>query len=123
MFEDIRPNIDNADSLARATTAELREMQRQFPGIPEDYTTFLRELGSGNLGEIQVYSGPIGPRDVYPLASGELEKVVLIGDDMQGYCFGFDVGNRFQLVEVDPKGQVDRSIERTFGELVRRFFG
>jgi len=123
MFENIKDNIGNLSSLVKLTTEEVRELQLQFPSLPQDYIEFLREIGSGNLGDIQIYSGPTNPDSVYPSISSELAQVVLVGDDLQGYCFAFDMIDGFRLVEVDPQGNVDRSIEQRFEDLIRRFHG
>ena len=37
-----------------------------------------------------LYSGPLPPSDIYPQLT-HLKNIVLIGDDMMGYCLGYDL--------------------------------
>lgn len=62
----------------------------RHPELPADYLAYLRDVGwgiapSGHM----IYSGPISPDEVYPQLADETNRV-LIGDDMQGYCLGYD---------------------------------
>lgn len=108
--------------LRQLTPAEISELKAETPELPQDYLGFLGMIGCGNLGELQVYSGPISPAFVYPQPKGDLSKIVLIGDDLQGYCFGFDTGRQGVLVEVDPRGVPRDRSEGSFLSLVERFF-
>jgi hypothetical protein len=77
------------------------------PGLPEEYLQFLEQLGYGCFDGLSIYSGPMPPRETYPNFQSDPLNVMLIGDDMQGYCFGFDKSREFTLVEVDPLGVPD----------------
>jgi hypothetical protein len=74
----------------RLTTSECDRLVAKYPDLPADYLAYLRDVGWGNApsGHI-VYSGPIHPDEVYPQLAGERTRV-LIGDDFQGYCLGYD---------------------------------
>jgi len=119
MFEEIKNEL--SDQLGKLNDEEINILLTEFSGLPNDYLVFLKEVGYGNLGEIQIYSGPIPPNEVYPV-NKELEGIILFGDDHQGYCFGFDSRDSFRVVEVDPKGSPDKSIESDFSSLIREYF-
>lgn len=122
MFEDIKSKVENLSELDSVSVAAIEALQKAHPDMPRDYLLFLQEIGSGSLGGMQLYSGPISAVSVYPFAVGtDLEKLLLIGDDFQGFCYGFDSAGGFRVVEVDPRGRIDRSLEPTFSQLVRRF--
>jgi hypothetical protein len=78
------------------TSAEVELMAAEYPSMPPAYFEYLRDFGwglapSGHL----IYSAPISPNEVHSQLSGDRERV-LIGDDMQGYCLGYDfVSTRF----------------------------
>jgi hypothetical protein len=74
-----------------STASELERLATIWPGLPGDYLAYLRDIGWGTAvnGRHMVYSGPIRPGEVYPQLSDETNRV-LIGDDMQGYCLGYD---------------------------------
>ena len=105
MWNEIKKSVENVEGLTKLDANGAAALSSQFPGIPSDYLSFLQEIGFGNLGNIQIYSGPALCNSVYPQhVSDRLASIVLIGDDMQGYCFGFDIENQYRIVEVDDKG-------------------
>lgn len=116
-FEEVVSHFDRNVSLTRLTDRDVELLVEAHPEIPADYRRFLREVGYGDLGEIQLYSGPVSADSVYPRLSG-LQNIVLFGDDFQGYCFGFDLADHWRIVEVSPSGQVDRSVESLFIQLL-----
>jgi hypothetical protein len=72
------------------TTSEIERLVAEHPGLPTDYLAYLRDVGWGTAPNgHMVYEGPISPDEVYPQLAGETNRV-LIGDDMQGYCLGYD---------------------------------
>lgn len=121
-YEHILVNIENLQSLSQLNDEELLQLQSSVEGLDCDYLEFLRTIGFGNLGEIQLYSGLISPTTVYSTKQGELDHIVLFGDDQQGYCFGFDRNDGLRVVEIDPKGNVSKSVEPTFFELLSAYF-
>ncbi len=122
-FDSIRNNIPNAESLRRLSTSEVEILRSRHPGLSEDYLEFLREVGFGNLGKIQLYSRPTSAGSVYSPMPKHLQQILLIGDDMQGYCFGFDTDNGFRLVEISPKGTIEPGVESEFTGFLRGCFG
>lgn len=61
------------------------------------------------------------PSETYPNFQGDLLNVMLIGDDMQGYCFGFDKSRGFALIEVDPRGTPQDIAEHDFLSFVAAY--
>lgn len=92
----------------------LDSLRAEYPELPADYFSYLMSVGHGEAPSGRmIYSGPIDPSDVY----GERLKnsrIVLLGDDMMGYCLGFDRDSR-RLGEVSPRGEWESwPPERTF---------
>lgn len=72
------------------TDAEVAAIRREFPELPDDYLEYLRTTGWGDTPSgHMVYSGPIKVGDIYR-DSVNLPEIVLLGDDHQGYCLGYD---------------------------------
>lgn len=73
--------------LAPEVVAELR---RQFPILREDYFHYLMSVGWGESGAgPMIYEGPTTPEEIYG-PRYELARILLLGDDFQGYCFGYN---------------------------------
>lgn len=73
----------------RLTDSEVLRLLASYPKLPSAYLGFLRNQGWGTAASgHMIYSNPISPTEVYPQL-GE-EGRVLIGDDMQGFCLGYD---------------------------------
>lgn len=82
--------------------SEVDSIRQEYPTLPESYFTYLLDHGSGQTPSGRtIYGGPIPPQDIYPSFEGE--QIVLLGDDFQGYCLGFDQFRR-QFGEIDPRG-------------------
>jgi hypothetical protein len=81
--------------LRPATSSDIERLRARWPQLPEDYFAYMRDVGWGTSpsGRHMIYSGPIAPDEVYPQLSSETNRV-LIGDDMQGYCLGYDFATK-----------------------------
>lgn len=119
-FEELVDHFKTEGSLTKVSANELQSICSDFAGIPEEYLRFLEVAGYGNLGDIQLFERPTKPGTVYPNASGRLVDILLIGDDFQGYCFGFDRTDRWRIVEVSPRGEIDTTVESEFLSLLDR---
>lgn len=106
----------------RASAEEIVRLRERYPGLPEEYLDFLCEVGSGDIKELQIYSGPTSAYGIYPCVDETLSHILLFGDDFQGHCFGFDVEKNYQVVEVDPSGKFCLDVELNFSELIRTYF-
>src|SRR5262245_60066240 len=46
--------------------AQLQSIAAEFPGAPQHYLQFLRDIGWGSFGDnFMFYSGPVAPSDVF----------------------------------------------------------
>ena len=74
----------------RLTSSQINALLAEWPGLPPDYLVHLREVGWGTAPNGRmIYSGPISPDEIYSQLANETNRV-LIGDDMAGYCLGYD---------------------------------
>ena len=72
------------------TENELDQLKDEYPSLPYDYLCYLREIGWGETpGGYMIYSEPISPSEIYPDLI-DMQSRLIIGDDFQGYCLGFD---------------------------------
>ncbi len=122
MFEDIYIKIHDPSELVQLTVEEISQLRSQYPQLPADYLEFLGEVGSGDLGNLVIYASPMSPAEVYGGSrSAGLDGILLFGDDMQGFCYGFDLKDDCRVVEIDPRGNVNRTIAPKFLSFVRYF--
>ncbi|MCS6180354.1 SMI1/KNR4 family protein [Shewanella baltica] len=121
MFEHLLNKIETLSELERASEDKISKLKLDIPNLPDDYLEFIKTIGFGNLSDIQLYGEPVPPRYIYGDRLG-LESIVLFGDDFQGYCFGFDINDGCRVVEVSPKGEVDKSVEPSFKSLMEGYF-
>lgn len=119
-FSDILENIESLDRLTQMS--KLESNQLGLASYPQDYVDFMHQIGFGNLGSLQIYNAPINPESVYPAHVQQLKTVVLFGDDFQGYCFGFDIADGMRVVEINPRGDVDKSVELSLKLFIRTHF-
>jgi hypothetical protein len=120
MFEEIYTAINDPSKLHCRSDEEISELLVRYPALPEDYCKFLREVGFGNLGTLVIYDAPMRSTEVYPVEV-PLEGIVLFGDDMQGYCYGFDLMEGGRVVEIDPRGEIDRTVQANFLDFIKAF--
>lgn len=72
---------------------EINNFTSEFPNLPDDYIEYLLNTGWGETESGRmIYQGPIDPKEVYG-PDNSLKNIVLLGDDFQGYCLGFDLSN------------------------------
>lgn len=113
IFDDLLPLKAQGSLLSKLKPLEPAKLQRlidRYPALPSDYVSFLISLGFGEIGEAQymIYSGLGEPDFVYgePVPP-QLEKVILFGDDFQGFNAGFQTDS-WEIVEIDP---IDRRVD------------
>jgi hypothetical protein len=115
----IRERVPDWRHLNPISSANAAKLAEEYPGLPEDYLEILTTLGYGALGILQLYSGPVRPRTIYPNSVDALYTILLVGDDTQGYCFGFDTARAFSVVEVGPHGLLEPGSYPTITEFLR----
>ena len=83
--------------------AEVDALAAEFPNLPQDYLRYLAGTGWGEAASgSMIYSGPIYPDAVFGPGI-DLEHVVLLGDDFQGNCLGYNLATK-QYGEVIDNG-------------------
>lgn len=93
----------------KLTDEGLVALQERFPELPPGYFEYLKAYGWGmTLSGRMLYSGPIGPEEIFGDAH-ELPGVVLLGDDLAGYFFAFSLEAR-QYGEVDQRGNWESAL-------------
>lgn len=123
LFDRIRERISATDQLPRLGSDDIDVLKKRHPELPADYLRFLVEVGYGDLGELQLHSGPSDAESFYPTTPESLKNVIIFGDDKQGYCFGFDKSNGHQVVEISPGGEVVTDVGPDFTSLLQGYFG
>ena len=72
------------------TSESIAKLRRQHPRLRSDYFDYLSAVGWGETeAGPNIYSGPIDPDEIYGHRA-EHTGIVLLGDDFQGYCFGYN---------------------------------
>ena len=103
--------LEKCEKVVSSVTANLKSI---YSSLPTDYLSFLEEIGSGEIGNAAyvIYNGVLSPDEVYDEVTAEgLKDLLIFGDDMQGYCSGFDLSQGWSVVEIDP---TDMSYRKTF---------
>lgn len=85
---------------------------------PEDYVSFMEQVGWGEQIGINIYSGP-STLEAMGLSEGP-PGFVAFGDDMAGFFYGYDAGHD-TVVGVDPNGWLLEDQEVSFHELMVEF--
>jgi hypothetical protein len=84
--------------------SEVDALKAAYPELPNAYFDYLLAVGAGEADSGRmIYSGPIVPSSVYGPRYQD-SRIVLLGDDMQGYCFGFD-RQSLQFGEISDFGE------------------
>lgn len=102
------------DKLEVVDLPAIKKLQNIYPGLPEEYLKFLEQVGSGEIGEAVyvIYNGVLVADEIYDETTAkDLNSILIFGDDMQGFCSGFDTENGWVVVEIDP---ADMSCKKTF---------
>ena len=123
MFEDLIVGKDRSplSSLQPCDMATRERIRRDHPHVPQDYLEFLGSIGAGLIGDgrYSLYTGLTTPRSVFGVMPPGTENILLFGDDMQGFCAGFDV-TTWQVVEIDSSDMSVRRVAPSFEAFLRR---
>jgi hypothetical protein len=81
--------------------------QRKFPWVPEDYWSFLRDVGDGTFGPIRFYGG-LAVLEDFNVRDGPA-GFVAFGDNFAGTFYGLhpNYGARVVLVDMDDRRLID----------------
>lgn len=118
-LESLREKLSQISGRHPLTPGECDGLRLEFPGLPEEYLSFLETLGWGNYGEIMVYSGPVFPED-FDMPKTIPVDVLLVADNFQGTVIGFHGQHEFAPVEI-YRGRLS-FCEEDFYTLVDSFF-
>lgn len=120
MYKDLLEKLRTRAGIRIQPTvySSLSQSQMLYPEIPEDYWTFLREIGWGNLGVMMLYSGPTEPDNFNSQYTGKLPGLILIGDDFQGFSYYFDRDDRCKIVEANWRLEIE-VVSDTFESFIR----
>lgn len=125
MYEDLLVETQpggRLEKFERVGSLVTEQIKNIYPNLPKEYLVFLEEIGSGEIGNAAyiIYNGVLTPDEIYDEVTAEdLKNILIFGDDMQGYCSGFDVENRWSVVEVDPTDMSFRKIFDNFSAFIR----
>ncbi|MEW9679357.1 SMI1/KNR4 family protein [Pseudomonas sp. TE50-2] len=123
-YEDLQPDKASGllAKLETATAQVLAALTADHSQVPADYVAFMKELGWGEVGEAayMLYEGLLTPDQVYDEDDElPLDGILLFGDDMQGYCSGFDTNNGWVVVDIDPVSREANQVADSFSEYIR----
>ena len=84
--------------------AAVERIRQTFPGIPEDYLAYLREVGPGSVRECQyaIYEGPdwCDEEPLFSWFESNGRKLLVVGDNFSGDLFAFDTEQNYGVVEL-----------------------
>jgi hypothetical protein len=120
MFDDLTAHRALA-SLEPCDKETLERTRKLRPDVPRDYLEFLGVIGAGQIGDGRyvLYTGLVEPAGVFGGVPAELADILLFGDDMQGFCAGFDV-NTWKVVEIDSIDMTAAVVACSFGAFIRK---
>lgn len=110
------------EKLEKVESSEAEKLKSIYPNLPEDYLSFLEEVGNGEIGNAayMIYNGVLSPDEIYDETMAKsLSDILIFGDDMQGFCSGFDVEHGWLVVEIDPSDMSYRKTFDCFSDFIR----
>jgi hypothetical protein len=97
-----RAEVSNRRRLLDAAAVE--RIREAFPGVPEDYLAYLREIGRGSVRDCQymIYERPAWCDEEPALSWFESNgrKLLVFGDNFSGDLFAFDAEHNYRVVEL-----------------------
>lgn len=117
IFDDLLLETRAGGKLEKFLKVDASVIERtieRYPSLPLDYISFLKEIGGGEIRSPNyvLYNGLLESNEIYDDVTAEsLEDILIFGDDMQGYCYGFDIEKSWAIVEINP---TDMSYRKTF---------
>lgn len=97
-------------------SAELARRRAKYPGLPDEYWSFLEEVGAGDVCGISFYPGPT------KVDSEELDPgFVVIGDDRAGMLVGFSPAQGQAVYTVEMLDSVAEPATATLREFLEEW--
>jgi len=120
MFKHLDTISSNAAELLKDLTPvsekNISTIKSKHPGCPTEYLLFIKERGGGGLekGEMFFFEDQLVDaetelfydKEIYNL--GAKGAVKIFGSECSGINYGFDIGNKWSLVQVNP----DRTVTK-----------
>ncbi|WML33305.1 SMI1/KNR4 family protein [Clostridium sp. OS1-26] len=108
------------------TDEETTELSLQYPGIPEDYLDYLKEIGTGSFRECQfIVHGALETiedltgYDLYDLYDLEDKKFLVFGDNYSGDFSGFLIEDEWKVAEFWHESEELHITGQTFQQYIR----
>lgn len=133
MFDDVvaflarveDPKEERMNSRRRLTARQADKMRRDFPGVPDEFVAYFREVGAGSFRECQftVYE-TLGTPDQL-LGEGVMPQkdptvsVLCFGDNYSGDLSGFLPDQRWAIAELWHDSGTLYRVKKAFGEYIR----
>ncbi|MEH7040969.1 SMI1/KNR4 family protein [Bacillus pseudomycoides] len=128
VYKDIIKKIHDAptDYDFSTLTDSIIEEESMLNGVPQDYISFLKEVGYGSVSNsyFMFYGGLIEADEIYDADDNpELKNVLLFCDNFSGDAIGFHITNNWKIIEIwhEDVSIVPRE-EKSFTELVQNIF-
>lgn len=107
-------------SLDRVSKEKMAQITTSCQGVSPVYVELMRNFGWGAIGPINIFEYPVAPCVIYPEEVAKcLEGFLIFADDGQGYCFAFETRRDYRVVEIGPRGDVDRSTPADFLQFLK----
>jgi len=110
--------------MTRLADEAIDMLRTQHPGVPIEYLAFLSEIGWGEVRGrgLMLYSGLLRPSAIFDeQASLRLTGLLLLGDDMAGYCFGFHTTEDWSVVGIDSATGEVTYVAPDFATFIRKW--
>lgn len=118
------PGEKRSNAREKMTARKIQELISKYPGLPEDYTDYLFEVGWGSFRESQymVYSEPMTPQSILDdETAGTIEKRMLcFGDGFSGDLSAFLQDEQWRVVEFLHETREIHETGMCFGSYIRK---
>jgi hypothetical protein len=112
-----------ATNLSPVQVGRIDQLVETYPGLPQDYIEFLREVGFGSVGDggYMIYEDLVSPDEIFdPASTQNIGHLLMFGDDFQGCNAGFDPEQNWTVLEIDSATMKIIPVAKSFEEYVRR---
>jgi hypothetical protein len=102
--------------------AALERIRRAFPGIPEDYLSYLGEIGWGTTRECKymIYQGPRWCHEDFNWFESDDRKLLVVGDDFSGNLYALAADENYRIVLLLHETMEVLPVRGTFRQFIRQ---